>query len=104
MADYRSTPGGEPFTTTGQPGDVGARASEAAQGYAEQALERTQDAASAARDTVKEHPLATLAIVAGLGFVIGAMWKMGSSGRESLYNGLAARLSDLQRQAGRPWQ
>jgi hypothetical protein len=104
MAEYRSIPGREPFTTTEEPGDVGAHASDTAREYGEQALERTADAARAARDTVAEHPLATLAIVVGLGFAIGALWKMGSSRRESLSDGLLARLSDLQRQAARHWQ
>jgi hypothetical protein len=104
MAEYRSIPGREPFTTTEEPGDVGAHASDTAREYGEQALERTADAARAARDTVAEHPLATLAIVVGLGFAIGALWKMSGSRRESVYDGLLARLSDLQRQAGRHWQ
>jgi hypothetical protein len=104
MAEYRSIPGREPFTTTEEPADLGARASDAAREHGEQALERTADAARAARDTVVEHPLATLAIVAGLGFAIGALWKMSGSRRESVYDGLLARLSDLQRQAGRHWQ
>jgi ElaB/YqjD/DUF883 family membrane-anchored ribosome-binding protein len=104
MAEHRSIPGREPFATTEEAADLGARASDTVREYREQALERTADAARAARDTVAEHPLATLAIVAGLGFVIGALWKMGGSRRESVYDGLLARLSDLQRQAGRHWQ
>jgi hypothetical protein len=104
MAEYRSTPGTEPFATAEEPADAAARASATAREYGEQALERTADAARAARDTVAENPLATLAIVAGLGFVVGALWKMGGSRRESVYDGLMARLSDLQRQAGRHFQ
>jgi hypothetical protein len=72
--------------------------------YGERALERTTDAARAARDTVVEHPLATLALVAALGFAIGALWKISGSHREPGYGGLLARLSDLQRQAGRAWR
>jgi hypothetical protein len=104
MVEHRSIPGRDPFATTEESADVAARASHTAREYGEQALERTADAARGARDTVAEHPLAMLAIVAGLGFVIGAMWKMGGSRRESVYDGLLARLSDLQRQAGRHWQ
>ena len=104
MAEYRSIPGREPFAATEEPADLGGRASDTAREYGEQALERTADATRAVRDTVAEHPLATLAIVAGLGFAIGALWKMSGSRRESVYDGLLARLSDLQRQAGRPWQ
>ena len=104
MAEHRSMPGREPFATTEEPADVAARTSDTAREFGEQALERTADAARAARDTVAEHPLATLAIVAGLGFVIGVLWKMGGSRRESVYDGLLARLSDLQRAAGRHWQ
>jgi ElaB/YqjD/DUF883 family membrane-anchored ribosome-binding protein len=104
MAEHRSRPGREPFATTEEAADLGARASDTVREYREQALERTADAARAARDTVAEHPLATLAIVAGLGFAIGALWKMSGSRRESVYDGLLARLSDLQRQAARHWQ
>jgi hypothetical protein len=105
MAEYRSVPGREPFATTEEAAaDLGSRVSDTTREYAEQALDRTADAARAARDTVAEHPLATLAIVAGLGFVIGALWKIGGSRRESVNDGLLARLSDLQRQASRHWQ
>ena len=104
MAEYRSIPGREPFTTTEAAADVGSRVSDTAREYGEQALDRTAHAARAARDTVAEYPLVTLAIVAGLGFVIGALWKMGGWRRESVYDGLLARLSDLKHQAGRHWQ
>jgi hypothetical protein len=45
--------------------------SERAMEVGEQAFDRTTEAAAAARDTVQEHPIATLAIVAGLAFAVG---------------------------------
>jgi len=105
MAEFRSTsrPPEEPRTLAETAAEAGKRATETAWEYGEEALERTADAAKAGRDTILEHPIATLAVVAGLAFAIGALWKMGTSQRQSAYDGLLARLSDLQRQAGRTW-
>ena len=70
----------------------------------EQAFDRTTEAAAAARDTVKEHPIATLAIVAGLAFVVGALWKTGQSRQQSPVDSLLSRLGELQNQLPRRWR
>jgi hypothetical protein len=70
----------------------------------EQAFDRTTEAAAAARDTVKEHPIATLAIVAGLAFAVGALWKIGKSGQQTRVDSLLSRLGDLQNQLPRRWR
>jgi hypothetical protein len=41
----------------------------------QQALDQASETATVARDTVKEHPITTLAVVGGLAFAIGALWK-----------------------------
>lgn len=96
MAEYQSTPGehGRQLETT----DAAAAVGEAME-FGERALERTAKGARAVRETAMEHPLATLAIVAGLGFAIGALWKISGSRRQSAYDGLLARFSDLRRQS-----
>ena len=51
--------------------------SEGASEFGEQILDRTAQATAATVDTVKEHPMVTLAIVAGVAFAVGALWKIG---------------------------
>ena len=70
----------------------------------QQALDQASEAATVARDTVKEHPLATLAVVGGLAFAIGALWKLQRSSKSSRVDTLMARLSDLQQQLPRQWR
>jgi hypothetical protein len=75
-----------------------------ARDYSEQTMARTGDAARAVGETVRDHPLTTLAIVAGLAFAIGALWKMGQSQQEARDDGLLARLGDIQDQLPRRWR
>lgn len=78
--------------------------SERAMEVGEQAFDRTTEAAAAARDTVKEHPIATLAIVAGLAFAVGAPWKIGQSRQQTRVDSLLSRLGELQNQLPRGWR
>lgn len=105
MAEYRTMQdrSGEYTGATDQVADTARRVSDRAREYGEQALERTEEAAKSARDIVLEHPFATIAITAGVAFAIGALWKVGSSRRQSTYDRLFARLNDLQSQIPRGW-
>lgn len=79
--------------------------SERAMELGEQAFDRTTEAAAAARDTVKEYPIATLAIVAGLAFAVGALWKIGQSRQQTTsVDSLLSRLGELQNQLPRHWR
>jgi hypothetical protein len=70
----------------------------------QQAFDHTTEAAASARDTVKEHPIATLAIVAGLAFAVGALWKIGQSRQQTRIDSLLSRLGELQDQLPRRWR
>jgi hypothetical protein len=59
--------------------------------------ERAEEAVSDVVSTVKEHPIATLAIAAGLAFALGALWKLRTPSRQSQVEALLARLPDLPR-------
>jgi hypothetical protein len=72
--------------------------------FGETAFERGTQAAAVARDTVKEHPIATLAVIAGLAFAVGALWKIGQSRHRSPVDSLLGRLSDLQAELPRRWR
>ena len=94
-----------------QPMEYPASQSPASQSYAETvtefgeaALERGAEAATVARDTVKEHPIATLAVIAGLAFAVGALWKIGQSRQRSPIDFLLGRLSNLQAELPRRWK
>lgn len=69
-----------------------------------QALDDATEAATGARDTAKEHPITTLAVVGGLAFAIGALWKLQRSGKTSHVDTLMERLSDLQQQLPKRWR
>jgi hypothetical protein len=60
--------------------------------------------ATVARDAVKEHPVTTLAIVGGLAFAIGALWKLQRPSKASHVDTLMGRLSDLQQQLPKRWR
>jgi len=45
--------------------------------------------------TIKEHPVATLAIAAGLAFALGALWKLQAPSPQSQVEALLARLPEL---------
>jgi hypothetical protein len=72
--------------------------------YGEQALARTGEAARAARDTALEHPIATIAVFAGLAFAIGALWKISNSRQQTSYDRLLHHLTDLRGQLPRNWR
>ena len=78
--------------------------SEGTSEFGEEVLDRAARAASATVDAVKEHPMATLAIVAGVAFAIGALWKIGSSRRQTTMESLFSRLGELQDQLPRRWR
>jgi len=104
MAEYQTTMQDRPgdyVGTTDRMADTARHVSDKAVEYGEQALERTQETARSARDMMVEHPLATLAIAAGVAFAIGALWKVGHSRPQSGYDRLMARLGDLQNQMSR---
>jgi ElaB/YqjD/DUF883 family membrane-anchored ribosome-binding protein len=56
---------------------------------------RAEEVVSDVASTVKEHPLATLAIAAGLAFAVGALWKLRTPSRQSQVEALLARLPEL---------
>jgi hypothetical protein len=70
----------------------------------QQALDQVSEAATVARDTVKENPITTLAVVGGLAFAIGALWKLQRSSRASHVDTLMERLSGLQQQFPKRWR
>jgi hypothetical protein len=70
----------------------------------QQALDQASEAATVARDTVKQHPLGTLAVVGGLAFAIGALWKLQRSSRTTHVDTLMERLSGLQQQLPKRWR
>jgi hypothetical protein len=77
---------------------------EKAMDLGEQAVDRATEAAATARDTVKEHPIATLTVVAGLAFAVGAIWKMGQTRQHTRVDSLLSRLGELQNQLPRRWR
>ena len=74
--------------------------------FGEEILDRAGQATTATVDAVKEHPMATVAIVAGIAFAIGALWKIRSSRRETTMGSLfsRSRLGELQDQLPRHWR
>ena len=65
---------------------------------------KRDEAATAARDAVKDHPITTLAVVGGIAFAIGALWKLQRSPKASYTDTLMSRLSDLQHQLPKRWR
>jgi ElaB/YqjD/DUF883 family membrane-anchored ribosome-binding protein len=78
--------------------------SETATDLGTRAWEQTTAVAVAARDTVREHPVATAAVIAGLAFAVGALWKIGQGRQQTRAESLLARLSDLQGELPRRWR
>jgi len=70
----------------------------------QQGLDEVSEAATVTRDTVKEHPIITLAVVGGLAFAVGALWKLQRSSKASHVDTLMERLSDLQQQLPKRWR
>lgn len=57
--------------------------------------ERAEEVMSDVVSTVREHPMATLAIAAGLAFALGALWKLRTPSPQSQVEALLARLPEL---------
>ena len=57
--------------------------------------ERAEEAVSDVVSAVKENPMTTLAVAAGLAFALGALWKLRAPSRQSQLEALLARLPDL---------
>lgn len=70
----------------------------------ERVWERAATAGEAARDSAREHPIATVAVIAGLAFAIGALWKIGRPRQQSRLDGLLSRLSELPNDLPRRWR
>jgi hypothetical protein len=70
----------------------------------QQALDDASEAATGARDIVKEHPITTLAVVGGLAFAIGALWKLQRSSKTSHVDTLMERVAELQQQLPKRWR
>lgn len=70
----------------------------------ERAWERAAAAGEAARESAREHPIATVAVIAGLAFAIGALWKIGRPRQQSRLDGLLSRLSELPNDLPRRWR
>ena len=93
MDPYRYEPAAPQKSRTDQAAELG-----------RQAIDQATEAATVARDTVKEHPLTTLAVVGGLAFAIGALWKLQQSSKTSRVDTLMQHLSGLQQQLPKRWR
>jgi len=78
--------------------------SETAADLGERAWEQTAAVARSAADAVREHPVATVALIAGLAFAVGALWKLGRQRPQTRTESLLARLSQLQGELPRRWR
>jgi len=70
----------------------------------ERVWERAATAGEAARESAREHPIATVAVIAGLAFAIGALWKIGHPRQQSRFEALRSRLADLPSELPRRWR
>ena len=68
------------------------------------ALDQATEAATIARDKVKEHPITTLVAIGGLAFALGALWKLQQSSKTTRVDRLMDRLSELQQQLPKRWR
>ena len=73
--------------------DQARNAAGAVAGQARKVGERVGEFAGEVGDTVKQHPYATFAIVAGLAFAVGAIWKIRGSRRQSHLDALLSRVA-----------
>jgi ElaB/YqjD/DUF883 family membrane-anchored ribosome-binding protein len=71
---------------------------------AQRSWEQAASVVQTARDTVKENPVATIAIVAGLAFAVGALWKIGQPRGRTRMESLMSRLGDQQKELPRGWR
>ena len=68
----------------------------------EQVEERAKEVLGDIANTAKQHPLATLAIAAGLAFAVGALWKIRSSAsQQSRFDALLAHFANPSQPAER---
>jgi hypothetical protein len=104
MDQYRYEPNAPQKSTMDQATEMGQHALDQATELGQQALDQATHAATVARDTVKENPIAALVVVGGLAFAIGALWKMQRASRTSHVDALMDRLSGLQQQLPRRWR
>ena len=96
MAEYSDMTNRASRDRLGQP-TASERASDfarATEDVASQAAERAKTFASELGETIKERPYTTLAVVAGLAFTLGAIWKLGRHSPSRL-DTLMAQLPDL---------
>jgi hypothetical protein len=96
MADYSDMTSRTTRDRLGQP-TTSERAADLARGaedMASQAAERAKTLASELGETIRERPYTTLAVVAGLAFTLGAVWKLGRHSPSRLES-LMAQLPDL---------
>lgn len=56
--------------------------------------QRIEEATTSAVETVKEYPMATLAVAVGVAFAVGALWKVGRS-QPSRWDALQARMPEI---------
>ena len=70
----------------------------------ERAWERAATAGETVSQTARQHPIATVALIAGLAFAVGALWKTGRSRQPSRVDSVLARLASLQNELPSRWQ
>jgi hypothetical protein len=104
MEQYRYEPNGHPKSAMDQAAETGQHALEQAADVGQQALDQATQAATVVRDTVKDNPIASLVVVGGLAFAIGALWKMQRTSRTSHVDALMDRLAGLQQQLPKRWR
>ena len=59
----------------------------------EKALEAASEAGTMVTQTAREYPIVTAAMIAGVAFALGALWKSNSWGRRSMMQGYLDRAS-----------
>lgn len=73
--DYTKTAGENPNDRLHETADTAGKVTEQAREYGEKAQEAVRQAKPRLEKSLREQPLITLAGVAALGFVLGALWK-----------------------------
>ena len=83
-----------PSSTGSSMADMANTAASQALDVGEKALDAASEAGRMARVTMREYPVATAALIAGLAFAMGALWKSGSFQRRSGMQGYIDRLQE----------
>jgi hypothetical protein len=104
MDPYRYEPNAPQKSTMDQATEMGQHALDQAADLGQQAFDQASQAATVARDAVKDNPVTALVVVGGLAFAIGALWKMQRGSRTSHVDALMDRLSGLQAQLPKRWR